>query len=96
MTAVIHNQHRLELAWTMVPGAILLFIAFVQVKTWAEIKYQSSMPNPGKTQQMEVNARQFEWRMRYPSLAAAAGLARDARGRRLRSPREIRLGAARG
>ena len=69
VTAVIHNQHRLEMFWTLVPAAILLFIAFVQVRTWAEIKYQTNMPKPdGRTQQMEVNARQFEWHIRYPSL----------------------------
>jgi len=69
VTAVIHNQHRLELAWTFVPAAILLFIAFVQIGTWEEIKYESRRPKPGdpNTQQIEVTARQFEWRIRYPS-----------------------------
>jgi cytochrome c oxidase subunit 2 len=70
VTAVIHNQHRLELFWTLVPAVILLFIAFVQVNTWAEIKYQTNMPKPnGETQQLQVDARQFEWRIRYPSVA---------------------------
>jgi cytochrome c oxidase subunit 2 len=68
VTAVIHNQHRLELAWTFVPAVVLLFIAFAQIGTWEEIKYLSRMPEPGKNpQQIEVSARQFEWRMRYPS-----------------------------
>ena len=68
VTRIIHNQHRLELFWTLVPGAILLFIAIVQVNTWADIKYRSRMPSPdGPTQIMEVSARQFEWRVRYPS-----------------------------
>jgi cytochrome c oxidase subunit 2 len=68
VTAVIHDQHRLELAWTLVPAVILLFIALVQIRTWEDIKYQSRMPRPGQgTQQMEVSARQFEWRIRYPS-----------------------------
>jgi cytochrome c oxidase subunit 2 len=59
-----HGNHRLELAWTIIPAAILLFIAFTQVKTWADIKYQSQMPEP--EQVLEVTARQWEWRMRYP------------------------------
>ncbi len=68
VTAVIHNQHRLELTWTIIPAGILLFIAIAQIGAWEEIKYVSKMPEPGKeTQQMEVDARQFEWRVRYPS-----------------------------
>jgi cytochrome c oxidase subunit II len=68
ITAVIHDQHRLELTWTLVPGVILLFIAIVQIGAWEDIKYQSRMPKPGQqTQQMDVSARQFEWRVRYPS-----------------------------
>ncbi len=62
---VIPNEHRLELAWTIVPAAILLYIAFAQVSTWAEMKYQSRMPHPDQ-KQLAVSARQFEWRMRYP------------------------------
>jgi heme/copper-type cytochrome/quinol oxidase subunit 2 len=57
-----------RMAWTgIVLGglpAILLFIAFAQVNAWADIKYQSRMPDP--EQVFEVSARQFEWRFRYP------------------------------
>ena len=59
-----HGSHTLEVAWTIVPSLILLFIAFAQVKTWADIKYQSRMPVPDQV--FEVTARQFEWRFRYP------------------------------
>jgi cytochrome c oxidase subunit 2 len=59
-----HGSHKLELIWTVVPAAILLFIAFTQVKAWADIKYQSRMPVPNQI--LEVSARQFEWRLRYP------------------------------
>jgi cytochrome c oxidase subunit 2 len=70
VTAVIHDQHRLELFWTLVPALILLFIALVQINTWADIKYHKNMPSlDGQTQQLEVSARQFEWRIRYPSTA---------------------------
>jgi cytochrome c oxidase subunit 2 len=68
---IIPNEHRLELAWTIVPAAILLYIAFAQVSTWADMKYQSQMPpelhDKHIDQQLVVSARQFEWRMRYPS-----------------------------
>jgi cytochrome c oxidase subunit 2 len=60
-----HGHHKLEMIWTAVPAAILLFIAFAQVSAWADIKYQSRMPDPDSV--FEVSARQFEWRFRYPS-----------------------------
>lgn len=68
----VPNEHRLELAWTIVPAAILLYIAFAQVGAWADIKYQSRMPKiidekQGVPYPVAVSARQFEWRMRYPS-----------------------------
>ena len=59
-----HGNHRLELLWTAVPAAILLFIAFVQISAWERIKYRSRMPSPDLT--LTVTARQWEWRMRYP------------------------------
>ena len=73
VSAILHNQHRVELAWTFVPALILLYIAIAQVSAWAEIKYVSHMPKFENQdlppQQVEVSARQFEWRMRYPSPA---------------------------
>jgi cytochrome c oxidase subunit 2 len=70
VSAFLHNQHRVELAWTLVPALILLYIAFAQVSTWANVKYQSRMNaymNSATPIQLEVSARQFEWRVRYPS-----------------------------
>src|SRR5262245_27782122 len=65
-----HGSHKLELAWTIVPALILLFIAFAQVRAWSDIKYQSRMPVPDQV--FEVTARQFEWRFRYPNPEQAA------------------------
>jgi cytochrome c oxidase subunit 2 len=59
----VEGNNRLELAWTIVPAAILLYIAFVQIETWAEIKYQSRTPQPDQI--VGVTAHQWEWRMRY-------------------------------
>jgi cytochrome c oxidase subunit 2 len=68
--AYVHGNHKLEVLWTIVPAAILVLIGVLQINTWETIKYQSRMPRPGKdTQQIEVVARQWEWRMRYPSPA---------------------------
>lgn len=68
----LHNQHRVEMAWTLVPSVLLLYIAFAQVNTWANIKYESRRSHTeGKTASLQVgiSARQFEWRMRYPSVS---------------------------
>jgi cytochrome c oxidase subunit 2 len=59
-----HGNHRLEVLWTAVPAAILLFIAVAQIGVWERIKYQKQMPSPDLT--VTVLARQWEWRMRYP------------------------------
>ncbi len=67
---LIDTPHKIELAWTIVPAAILLYIAFAQVGTWANVKYQSRMAElvGNKTPvRIELSARQFEWRFRYPS-----------------------------
>ncbi len=74
------SEHRVEQAWTIVPAVILLYIAFAQVSTWADVKYQSRVWQDPRTKesapkfedkqivhQVAVSARQFEWRMRYPS-----------------------------
>lgn len=60
----VHGNHKLEFAWTLVPAVVLLFIAFAQVGAWERIKYVSRMPEPDHA--IEVSARQFEWRVRYP------------------------------
>jgi cytochrome c oxidase subunit II len=70
LTNLLHDQHRVELAWTFVPAVILIFISVRQVDTWANIKYESrNREKDGKKAfvQIAVSARQFEWRMRYPS-----------------------------
>ncbi len=79
VTGFLNNEHRIELAWTFIPSVILLYIAFAQVSAWADIKYAARQKDPwksatvGKTDggaalQMAVSARQFEWRVRYPSV----------------------------
>ena len=59
-----HGSQRLEVVWTIIPAAILVFIALYQMGTWANIKFPSAMP---KVQPLaEITARQFQWVMRYP------------------------------
>jgi cytochrome c oxidase subunit 2 len=60
----VEGNQRLEWFWTIVPAGILLYIAFAQVKTWADIKYQLRMPKPDQI--VQVTAQQWQWWMRYP------------------------------
>jgi cytochrome c oxidase subunit 2 len=69
-----HGSHKLELVWSIVPGAILIGLAVIQVNTWAGIKYPSRLSQTirdGKEKYMQlgIEARQWEFRMRYPSPA---------------------------
>jgi cytochrome c oxidase subunit 2 len=65
-----HGNHTLEMVWTAVPALLLLFIAFSQMGTWAEIKFADSFPKEGpysiSRPIAEVYASQFDWRVRYP------------------------------
>ena len=71
-----HGSHSLEVVWTIIPAATLLFIAIFQLNAWAEFKVHrptiAGLSEEGKLTQvpmpptLEVKARQFEWRLRYP------------------------------
>jgi cytochrome c oxidase subunit 2 len=75
MGGVLSDPHRIEMLWALIPAIILLYIAFAQIGVWAEVKYQKNMPEFLKRDgdkvyvpnQIDVSARQFEWRVRYPS-----------------------------
>jgi cytochrome c oxidase subunit 2 len=58
-----HGNHRLELIWTLLPGAILFWLALYQMGTWKEIKI--THPDPKQGPVIEVMGKQFEWRVRY-------------------------------
>ncbi len=59
-----HGSQRLEVIWTIIPAAILVFIALYQMGTWASIKFRSAAPKVPPL--AEITARQFQWVMRYP------------------------------
>lgn len=62
-----HGSHNLEVIWTVVPAAILLFIALYQMDVWAQYRIQDNFPEEARQNPVaEVTARQFEWRIRYP------------------------------
>lgn len=57
-----HGSHALELVWTILPAATLLFIAIYQMEAWASAKMQP----PDMKPIVEVTGRQFNWDFRYP------------------------------
>ncbi len=65
-----HGSHTLEVVWTILPAGTLLFIAIYQMNAWADSKIQSRAPKMTPT--LEVSARQFEWRLRYPAPTASS------------------------
>jgi len=58
-----HGNHRLEVVWTILPAAILFWLALFQMSTWKEIKI--SRPDPKGGLVVQVFAKQFEWHFRY-------------------------------
>lgn len=64
-----HGNHKLELIWSIIPGAILLFLALYQMNLWADFRIKKFFPEAAvKAPIAEVTARQFEWRFRYPAI----------------------------
>jgi cytochrome c oxidase subunit 2 len=71
-----HGSHTLEVVWSILPAATLLFIAIYQMNAWADAKMRrptlpgddgkvgtaDDVPMPPLA---EVTGRQFEWRIRY-------------------------------
>jgi len=71
-----HGSHNLEVIWTILPAATLLFIAIYQMNAWADVKIN----NPGAKglpTTVEVTGRQFEWRLRYPGKDGKLGTPDD-------------------
>ena len=58
----IHGSHTLEVIWTIIPAVTMLFLAIYQMNAWADMKMRRPVMKPT----VEVVARQFEWRLRYP------------------------------
>lgn len=70
-----HGSQRLEVIWTIIPSAILVFIALYQLGAWTDIKFRSSQPKVAPL--AEVSARQFQWKIRYPGPDETIGTADD-------------------
>lgn len=69
-----HGSHNLEVIWTILPAATLLFIAIYQMNAWADVKMRAPK-NMAPT--VDLTARQFEWRLRYPGADGKLGTPDD-------------------
>lgn len=74
----VHGSHMLEVVWSILPAATLLFIAIYQMNAWADTKMRRPITSPGpdniegtkddvfKPPLALVTGYQFGWRVRYP------------------------------
>lgn len=66
-----HGSHTLEVIWSILPAATLLFIAIYQMNAWADAKMRrpTVVNADGEEVAMppiaRVTGRQFEWRIQY-------------------------------
>ncbi len=84
-----HGSHTLEVVWSILPAATLLFIAIYQMNAWADAKMRRPLLSAGADQVegtaddvlrpplFEVTARQFEWRIRYAGADGVIGTPDD-------------------
>jgi len=77
-----HGSHTLEVVWSILPAAALLFIAIYQMNAWADAK----MRRPTEIIDGEVHpqrplalvtGRQFEWRIQYAGADKTIGTPDD-------------------
>jgi cytochrome c oxidase subunit 2 len=64
----LHGSHTLEIIWSIIPAATLLFIAIFQMDAWADarMKYPTDAVTGSKQLPLVlITGRQFEWRMQY-------------------------------
>jgi cytochrome c oxidase subunit 2 len=71
----LHGSQRLEVIWTIVPAAILVFIALYQMGAWTKIKFRTNQPKIKPI--AEVTARQFQWKIKYPGADGKLNTADD-------------------
>lgn len=78
----VHGSHSLEIIWSIIPAATLLFIAIYQMNAWADSRMRRPQITEGGVEKprppiAEVTGRQFEWRIRYPGPDAQLGTPDD-------------------
>lgn len=73
-----HGSHTLEVVWSIIPAATLLFIAIFQMQAWSAAKIERPQENGlPKAPIAEITGRQFEWRIRYAGKDGVIGTEDD-------------------
>jgi cytochrome c oxidase subunit 2 len=83
-----HGSHTLEVVWSILPAATLVFIAIYQMNAWADAKMRRPMlagadgklgtpDDVLKPEIAEITGRQFEWRIRYAGNDGVVGTEDD-------------------
>ena len=84
-----HGSHTLEVMWSILPAAALLFIAIFQMDAWAGAKMARPLASAGadgvegtaddiaQPASVKVTGRQFEWRIQYAGDDEVLGTADD-------------------
>lgn len=62
----IHDNHKLEFWWTLIPTVFIVIIAVVSVYIWAQIILPSNNPSGGLV--VEAIGHQFDFTFRYPEV----------------------------
>lgn len=82
------SHARLEIVWTVVPGAILVWLALAQIGPWERMKFANSLPRgtdgEPRAPLCELWASQFDWHALYPGADGKLGTGDD-----LHSPYEL-------
>jgi cytochrome c oxidase subunit II len=88
----MHGSHTLEVVWSILPAATLLFIAIYQMNAWANHKMLRPIADIGADGEKytaddvyqaplaEITGRQFEWRIRYAGKDGVIGTNDDVFG----------------
>jgi cytochrome c oxidase subunit 2 len=77
--AYTHGSHTLEVVWSILPAATLVFIAIYQMNAWADAKLRRPVLSNGQLKPpiAEITGRQFEWRIRYAGQDGKVGTEDD-------------------
>ena len=67
----IHSNARLEIVWSIIPAAILVFLSLYQYDSWADSRIRRPMVGEGESAQPKppnalIIAKQFGWEVYYP------------------------------
>jgi heme/copper-type cytochrome/quinol oxidase subunit 2 len=61
-----HGNTKLEMAWTIAPAIVLIWISLATKQVWDEFRYGNAKDNDADRAQLMVIGQQFKWNFIYP------------------------------